>query len=133
MTLNSHTQFPHCIPQLVIWRATLSSLTDSLVILIDSSIISHNLLRNRCWPNQTFRVSFASKCMVLQLAICTSVKRAPMLSKVLLKYLLGSKKFNTSWPIFNNLPATCITMHYNGVHSCIVVNPLWAMDGVPPS
>jgi len=52
--LNFHTQFPHWIPWLVIWRATLSSLTDSLVLQINSSIISHLLPRNRHQPNQHF-------------------------------------------------------------------------------
>jgi len=51
--------------------------------------------------------------MVLQLAIPTSVKRPPTLSIVLPKYLLRSKKLDTNQPMFNNLPETHITMHYN--------------------
>jgi len=50
--------------------------------------------------------------MVLQLATHTSVRKAPTLSKVLLMYLLRSKRFDTSWLIYNNLPATHITMLY---------------------
>jgi len=53
--------------------------------------------------------------MALLLATRTSVKRGPTVSKVLLKYPLRSKKFNTSWPIYNNLSATCITMPYNAL------------------
>ena len=104
------------IPQLLTLRATPSSLIDSPVLPIDSFTISHVLLRNRHCPNQS-HVSFASKCMVLKLAILTSVKRPHPSSMVLPKYLLRSERFNTNWPIFNNLQAICVTPHYNVVHA----------------
>jgi len=90
----------------------LSSLIDSPVLLIDSFTISHILPRNRHQPNQTSQVLFASKCTVLNLTILTSAKNPCPSSMDLLKYLLGSNKLYTNWPIFNNLPATYINPHY---------------------
>jgi len=88
----------------------LSSPSDQLI-----HHISHILPRNRHQPNQTSQVSFASEYMVLSLEILTSSKRPCPSSMVPPKYLLRSKKLYTNWLIFNNLPATHVSMHYSVV------------------
>jgi len=88
----SHT-ISTLIPQLLIWRATSSSLIDSLVLQINLYIVFHICPRNRHHLNQMACVSFVSKCMVLQLATCTSLQRALTVSKVLPTYLLRSKSW----------------------------------------
>src|SRR5882724_13430130 len=81
--LSSHIGLSHWIPQLVIWRDTLSSSIDSLTLQIDSSIESHIHLRSRHQLSRTSHVSFASGCMASQFAILNFVKRTPTVSRFL--------------------------------------------------
>src|SRR5882724_2700984 len=87
----------------------LSSLTDSLTPQIDSSIKSHICPRSRHQLNQTSCVSFASGCMASQFAILNSVKRTPMVSRVLPTHLVESRKTGYKPADFT---ANCLTTPY---------------------
>src|SRR5882724_9723492 len=88
----------------------LSSLTDSLTPQIDSSIKSHIHPRSRHQLSQTSCVSFASGCMASQFVILNSVKRIPMVPRVLLTHLVESRKTGYK-PA--NFTASRLTTPYN--------------------
>jgi len=108
---SSLTWFTHWIPWLVIQRAMLSSLTDPLVLPINSFTIFDILLRNRHQPNWTSCVSSASECTASQSATLTSVKGILTVPKVLPTYLLGSKSREQA----GCFAAKHLTMPYSGI------------------
>src|SRR5882724_3010326 len=114
--LSSHTQFSHWIRQLAIWRDTLSSSIYSLIPQTDSFIESHIYPRSRHWLNQTFCVSFVSRCMDFQFSTLTSVKRTLTVSKVLPTYIVKSK---------NRIQAGQLTANvmFHNTHKLILTNP----------
>jgi len=107
--LSSHTRLSHWIPQLAIWRDTLSSSIDSLTLQIDPSIKSHIHLSSRHQLSQASHVSFVSRCTASQFAILNSVKRTPMVSRVLPMHLVESRRTGYK-PV--NFTANCLTIPY---------------------